>query len=1259
MFSVIDFFVTNIIASHVIIYRDIEQNEETENIAHSLDTVEESYAHDEIDVESFENDGSAKSCFFCMKINIKRKGRQIYCRNIKNKIPFLQKIKSYATELNDIEMLQKIEEESNSVNQSSLAYHNNCNVNYFAKHQRKVNPPSTDDWSKKRDSHKIAKQRLILYIEKEIIANRRVLSLIHLQDCYTEFLKETYENTDLEASIFSTHVLKDFILKTLQNKITVVKISNKQFCISSEVDIEAIDDEEIQDIIFEQEAQDFALKYRKNIMKIKKKPLTDFIDSEVLNKGECDIPKWLNIFWTTALSGVGKESCDRVRRLSSCYSQDSIYSITRGYIKPKKHILLGMTVKSLTGSKKVVEILSRQGYCITYPSILELETSAAYSCTSNNQLCPTSILRTSILSCGVAWDNYDRFVETSSGKNTLHDTVGILYQNIPTEEELNIIERNRNNASTVFEQNLSINVRDFSGRRKRSFEDDSFEHLQSTKQRRPEFWHSSSSLPEDIQNSDKFQHKYFAWVLSHKLQISDTPMWIGYNAKIFEDTSKIQKVEYLTQINDSPTDPSVVKETMRRSLQIASECQKNFFSVTYDLAMAKIALRIQSAEDEFQKLFINFGSFHIMLSFMKAIGKFISGSGLTNILIDSEILASGSINSFLSGKHFNRCRKIHPLLSLALQILHLEGFLQQHDENLENIQEYLQIFNKEKNEDPQITNENLKKLFEKYEQYKSETLLGRHGKTPQIYLMYTRLVEYYLQLEYSIRTGDFNFFIYILPKITNIFFSMNHHNYARYMSVYWDKLINIETTHPGLLNDCQKSFLGIRRTMKPFSRIPIDLTLEQTINADAASKASGIINVTNSFSARQKWSITHSLRTSVISKMMEFCDMKSTDDITKDLKESSIKKATKNLKVLMQLIKQYTNPFSFDLPKNYLYNISKGQSVSDEIYQFLSSVEIEGEKQHQNFITETRITPDRFDEAISKNKIINFEYKNTKKVKINGKVKEIKMQRDVFGRLLYASVENKIDIEKALSYPLALVPFSLCHTNGSICKTPKSVIINELLEYQTEIENPPEADIHLIDGFYLLHTLKNVPNSYGKISKHILKILTYNKKEVHIIFDKYKKPSIKDFEHDLRGEEDTQYDVIRRDNNRPADFCKLLRSSNFKEKFVEFLIEDWTRDEFFTLIEGKTVKLNYDQCYTYEVSSDNKIKRIIDYNLSCYHEEADTKIVYHVCQFNRNYRVQIHCTDSDIPIIMLANFKYLKDEIQVIINLSTNKKKCT
>lgn len=234
--------------------------------------------------------------------------------------------------------------------------------------------------------------------------------------------------------------------------------------------------------------------------------------------------------------------------------------------------------------------------------------------------------------------------------------------------------------------------------------------------------------------------------------------------------------------------------------------------------------------------------------------------------------------------------------------------------------------------------------------------------------------------------------------------------------------------------------------------------------------------------------------------------------------------------------------------------------------------------------------------------------------------------------------------------------FSFCHIDGTICKTTKSVIINELVKYQPEVVDPPEADIHIIDGYYFLHTLKNLPERYDKISQHILKIITYNRKEVHIIFDKYETPSIKDNEHDLRGEENVQYDV-RKENKRPTEFSKLLRSRNFKEKFVEFLIEDWERDEMALFIREKTVKLNYDKCYVYEVSAENQIKKVIDNNLTCYHEEADTKIVFHICQLNRNYRVHVHCTDSDIPVIMLANFKFLKENIQITVDLSTGKKK--
>ena len=37
---------------------------------------------------------------------------------------------------------------------------------------------------------------------------------------------------------------------------------------------------------------------------------------------------------------------------------------------------------------------------------------------------------------GLAWNNFDRFVETIAGKETLHDTVGVTYQTITEEEPI-------------------------------------------------------------------------------------------------------------------------------------------------------------------------------------------------------------------------------------------------------------------------------------------------------------------------------------------------------------------------------------------------------------------------------------------------------------------------------------------------------------------------------------------------------------------------------------------------------------------------------------------------------------------------------------------------------------------------------------------------------------------------------------------------------------------------------------------------------
>ena len=212
----------------------------------------------------------------------------------------------------------------------------------------------------------------------------------------------------------------------------------------------------------------------------------------------------------------------------------------------------------------------------------------------------------------------------------------------------------------------------------------------------------------------------------------------------------------------------------------------------------------------------------------------------------------------------------------------------------------------------------------------------------------------------------------------------------------------------------------------------------------------------------------------MISSLMEFCGMRQKDDITKDLKKSSIKNSRNNLSALLDFFKECTNPFSADLSKEHLYNVSSGQSVDDKIYDFLSKVETNGETQRKYFFTTSSTNVKRFDQPITKNTICNFAFNSTKKVTILGQVKEVEVQRDVFGRLLYATIENKMDIEQALSFSLAPISFSFCHANGNICKTPKSVVINELLKFQSDDINVLDADIHIFDGFYLLHTLTKI-----------------------------------------------------------------------------------------------------------------------------------------------------------------------------------------
>ena len=168
--------------------------------------------------------------------------------------------------------------------------------------------------------------------------------------------------------------------------------------------------------------------------------------------GETEIPEEVLQFFKYLIIGADNRtsgSSSKLRRIRSI-SEDVVYSMTSGRKKPSKHLKLGLVIKSLTGSKKVIEMLNHYGQCARNSNTEELETELPFSSYSENFITLSEMKRSPNPCIGLAFDNSDCFVETSTGKDTLHDTVCIAYQR-QREENANEVDQEYEN-QTAMEQ---------------------------------------------------------------------------------------------------------------------------------------------------------------------------------------------------------------------------------------------------------------------------------------------------------------------------------------------------------------------------------------------------------------------------------------------------------------------------------------------------------------------------------------------------------------------------------------------------------------------------------------------------------------------------------------------------------------------------------------------------------------------------------------------------------------------------------------
>lgn len=264
------------------------------------------------------------------------------------------------------------------------------------------------------------------------------------------------------------------------------------------------------------------------------------------------------------------------------------------------------------------------------------------------------------------------------------------------------------------------------------------------------------------------------------------------------------------------------------------------------------------------------------------------------------------------------------------------------------------------------------------------------------------------------------------------------------------------------------------------------------------------------------------------------------------------------------------------------------------------------------------------------------------------------MERDLFGRLLLVALNNTLELEKVLTYPLTPIPLSLCHIEGTIRKTNKSALLKALQE-NISSDEPTKADVLIFDGFFMLYLMKDVPVTFGKIADKFLRMICNNKaKTVYIVFDQYVSPSIKDYERSLRGTiKDRPFVISGPDVKRVNSLSTDLKNANFKQSLVNFFIDYWAKDHHKEFIGNKTLYVDFGECHKFQILNDT-VQKTIQPEFSCPHqEEADTRIIFHVAQLQDECDVTIRCSDTDILIILLGNMAHIDRRLKINLQVGS------
>ena len=341
-------------------------------------------------------------------------------------------------------------------------------------------------------------------------------------------------------------------------------------------------------------------------------------------------------------------------------AQDLVYNVTGGKHWTPKHLGLASTLHQATRSKELVEMFHNAGHIISYPNLLQVDTSLAESTlqamdADTGAVIPPNFVEDRFVH--FTCDNIDINDSSFDGKNSFHATQVAGWQRGPEADmglkDLRPSKKTSLQVPEIMEQISPSEV--MTGRIE----------PRSTADLNKEWYNESSG---DNPSACHAMAKDMAFFIKRQ-DADDKKGWTNFNQTHYSGNQEVTSVGYMPIIQAPAHELDTLHTVVQRCKHIATSLGQQYVVLTVDEALYCKVMELKWAKDDYQDFLIaRMGGLHISLTFLKVIGKHIQSAGLLDAWVESRILGPGTAEQIIlgKGKSYSKAIRAHKLTIQAM-----------------------------------------------------------------------------------------------------------------------------------------------------------------------------------------------------------------------------------------------------------------------------------------------------------------------------------------------------------------------------------------------------------------------------------------------------------------------------------------------------------------------------------------------------------------------------------------------------------------